>query len=143
MLSFIFACSGNIHLVEKTKTTYGRIKFYSEKTSKNEKRIKRIYASINRNGHRSYYSFYAGKIVKTTDIAKTLTYTVIYENLPKNYDTTLYQKLSSLDSFVLIQGDNLLDSLGLSNFKKSKGAQGYLIEINYYHGYPKRKKFKP
>jgi hypothetical protein len=80
--------------------------------------------------------------VKTTETTKELTYTVYYGPLPEEYDTRLYHKFSFLDSLVLTQGDHLLDSLGIHNFKRSKGGQAYIIEVNYYHGYSKNKKFK-
>ena len=91
----------------------------------------------------SYYSFYPEKIIKTTDTAKTLIYTVAYEPLQTNYDADIYQKFSVIDSIVLTKGDKLLGSLGLSNFKTSKGTNAFMIEVNYYHGFPKGKNFRP
>lgn len=139
----LFACSTNVKLIDKSRTKHGDIKFFSEKISKNNPSIKRIYASVKTAANYSYYSFYPDKIVKTTDTAKTLIYTVFYRQLPKNYDSNIYQRFSHLDSFVLTKGDKLLDSLGLDNFKTSKGAEGFQIEVNYYHGFPKNKKFRP
>ena len=92
---------------------------------------------------KSYYSFYPDKIVKTTDTAKALIYTVFYGQIQANFDSNIYQRFSNLDSIVLSKGDNLLDSLGLQNFKTSKGTDGFMIEVNYYHGFPKHKKFRP
>jgi hypothetical protein len=143
MLSPFFGCSSGINLVSKSKTNYGQLNFYSEKAKKGDTDIQRIYASVDSSGKRSYYSFSADRIVKTTETTKELTYTVYYGPLPEKYDTHLYHKFSFLDSLVLTQGDNLLDSLGLDNFKRSKGSEGYIIEVSYYHGYPKNKKFKP
>lgn len=139
----LFACSANVKLLDKSRTKYGDIKFYSEKTSKNNSSIKRIYASVKTDDNKSFYSFYPDKIVKTTDTAKTLIYTVFYGQLQTNYDKHIYQKFSFLDSIVLTKGDNLLDSLGLHNFKTSEGAESFQIEVNYYHGFPKNKKFRP
>jgi hypothetical protein len=93
--------------------------------------------------NKSHYSFYLDKIVKTTDTAKALIYTVFYGQIQTNFDSNTYQRFSNLDSIVLTKGDNLFDSLGLQNFKTSKGANGFLIEVNYYHGFPKNKKFRP
>ena len=139
----LFGCSSTIKLIDKSQTKYGDIKFYSEKVTKNNSSIKRIYASVKTADSKSYYSFYPDKIVKTTDTAKGLIYTVFYGQIQANFDSNIYQRFSYLDSTVLIKGDNLLDSLGLDNFKSSKGAEGFQIEVNYYHGYPKNKKFRP
>ena len=139
----LFSCSTNVKLIEKSRTKYGDIKFYSEKSSKNNSSVKRIYASVKTGNNKSYYSFYPGKIVKTTDTAKTLIYTVFYGQLQTNYDRHIYQRFSFLDSIVLNKGDKLLDSLGLHNFKTSDGTEGFQIEVNYYHGFPKNKKFRP
>ncbi|MEO9210077.1 MAG: hypothetical protein ABI208_03215 [Ginsengibacter sp.] len=139
----LFACSSNIKLIEKSQTKYADIRFYSEKISKNNFSIKRIYASVTANGHKRYYSFYPDKIDKTIDTAKALIYTVIYGQLPKNYDRKIFEQFSSLDSMVLKKGDKLISTLGLFNFKSSKDAVGFQIEVNYYHGYPKNQKFNP
>lgn len=114
-----------------------------EKTSKNDSSIKRIYAFVKTGSTKSFYSFYPDTIIKTTDTAKELIYTVIYESLDSNFDRIIYQNFSRIDSIVLNNGDNFLDSLGLPNFKTSIGAQGFQISISYYHGYPKNKKFTP
>lgn len=139
----LVACSTNVKLIDKSRTKYGDIRFYSEKTSKNNSSIKRIYASVRTDDNKTYYSFNPDKIVKTTDTAKTLIYTVFYGQLQKSYDRHMYQRFSSLDSLVLTRGDKLLDSLRLQNFKTSRGTEGFQIEVNYYHGFPKNKKFRP
>ena len=139
----LFGCSSTVKLIDKSQTKYGDIKFYSEKVTKDNSSIKRIYASVKTADSKSYYSFYPDKIVKTTDTAKTLNYTVFFGQLPENYDSNIYQRFSHLDSLVLTKGDKLLDSLRLDNFKTSKGADGFQIEVNYYHGFPKNKKFRP
>ena len=141
--TFLFACSTNVKLIDKSRTKYGDIRFYSEKTSKNNSSVKRIYASVKTDDNKSYYSFYPDKIVKTTDTAKTLIYTLFYGQLQTSHDKHVYQRFSFLDSIVLTKGDHLLDSLGIHNFRTSEGAKGFQIEVNYYHGFPKNKKFRP
>ena len=79
----LFACSTNVKLIDKSQAKYGNIKFYVEKDSKNKSTIKRIYASVKSDDNKSYYSFYPDGIIKTTDTAKVLTYTVFYGQLPK------------------------------------------------------------
>jgi hypothetical protein len=140
-LSFcLFACSGTIKLIYKSSTENEKISYYVEKMTTDNSDVKRIYASVDSNGHKSYYSFYPDNIVMTTDKA---TYKVFYGQLPANHDSDIFRKFSSLDSLVLKRGDNLLDSLGLKTFKRSTGADSYEIEVIYYHGFPKNKKFRP
>ena len=139
----LFGCSSTVKLIDKSQTKYGDIKFYSEKITKDNSSIKRIYASVKTAGSKSYYSFYPDKIVKTTDTAKALIYTVFYGQIETNFDSNFFQRFSNLDSVVLTKGNSLLDSLGLHNFKTSSGADGFQIEVNYYHGFPKNKKFRP
>lgn len=79
----------------------------------------------------------------TNEETKQLNYTVLYGQLLTRYNTDTFMRFSSLDSVVLGAGDRLLDSLGLKDFKRFKGAEAYQIEVNYYHGYPKSKKFPP
>jgi hypothetical protein len=142
IISFsLCACSSNVRLIDKSRTEYGVIKFYSEKVSKENSAIKRIYASVKSGGHISYYKFFPDEIYKTTDTAKALSYNVYYKPIVADYD--LYQKFSVIDSIVLNKGNHLLDSLGLKHFKTSKGASGFQIIVSYYHGYPKHQKFKP
>jgi hypothetical protein len=139
----LFGCSSTVKLIDKSQTKYGDIKFYSEKVTKDISSIKRIYASVRTADSKSYYSFYPDKIVKTTDTAKTLIYTVYYGQIQTNFDSNSFQRFSYLDLIVLTKGNSLLDSLGLQNFKTSKGADGFQIEVNYYHGFPKNKRFRP
>lgn len=139
----LISCSITVRTIDKCRTQYGDIKFYAEKISRNNSTIKRIYASVKTGGVQSYYSFYSDKIVKMTDTAKTLIYTVSYNPLQTNYDTDIYQTFSVIDSIVLTKGDNLLDSLGLNKFKTSNGATSFMVEVKYYHGFPKGKSFRP
>jgi hypothetical protein len=143
ILISLFGCSSTVKLIDKSQTKYGDIKFYSEKVTKGISSIKRIYASVKSTNSKSYYSFYPDKIIKTTDTAKALIYTVFYGQIQTNLDSNSFQRFSNLDSIVLTKGNSLLDSLGLRNFKTSKGADGFQIEVNYYHRSPKNKKFRP
>jgi len=90
-----------------------------------------------------FYSFYSDKIVKQTRQDKNLIKTLFYGSMPSSFDTTAFQKLSSLDSSILMHGDRILDSLKLTSYKKSTGATAFEVEINYYHGYPDNKVFRP
>nr|WP_315218811.1 hypothetical protein [uncultured Flavobacterium sp.] len=137
------SCSSNKLLLTKMDTQYGKVKFYSEKISKYNKDIARIYAAVDSLGYRSYYKFYPDKIVRTTERSKQMIYTVSKEKLSNVYDKKLYLKFSSLDNLILQRGNRILDSLNLEKFKRSERAEAFIIEVNYYHGYPKHEKFKP
>ncbi|MEO8117240.1 MAG: hypothetical protein ABI653_06275 [Bacteroidota bacterium] len=139
----LFSCSTNVKLIEKTHTNFGIIKFFAEQNSKPDSSIKRIYAEVKTSGNKSYYSFYRSDIVKTTDSAKALMFTVVNEKIPVDYDVNIYQKFSYIDSFVLNRGEKLLEALGLNPFKRLNGAGFFAITVYYLHGYPKYQKFKP
>lgn len=139
----LFSCSTNTHLIGKSKTEFGNVKFYSMNSSNKESSINKVYAEVNDIGIKKYYSFYPNKIIMTDERAKELSYTVLFDNLPDNYDITIYKKLSKLDSLVFEQANTFLNNPSYLHFKRPEGAKGYLIEVNYYHGYPKNKKFGP
>ena len=79
----------------------------------------------------------------TDERAKVLSYTVIFKQLPDNFDSNIYQRLSRLDSLVIDKAETLLRTSEYSNFKSLKGAKGYEIEVYYMHGFPKNKRFEP
>jgi hypothetical protein len=124
------------------KTNYGVLKFYSVK-AKGKKDFEQILASSDSADIKSYYSFFPNKITKTVESSKQLIYTVIYEQPSESLNDKNYQPFSSLDILILTRGDNILNSYGLNNFKRFQGGKFFMIEVNYYHGYPKNKKFKP
>lgn len=138
---FLISCSTNKELIEKRKTEYGISKYYIEKGLKNSNYRERLLVIID---NCVYYSFYSDKIVKQTKKDKQLIYTLFFDKIPENLnDTKYYQNLTKMDSIVLTESNKILNSLNLQNFKKWKGAKAFIIEVDYYHGYPKNKKFKP
>lgn len=139
----LFGCSTNIKLIEITRTKYCNIKFYSERISKKNSSIKRIYAYVSTDNNKSFYSFYPDKIVKTTDTARGLIYTAFYGIIPQDFQSNIFQTLTVIDSIVLKKGDDILKTLRLNNFKTSNGAEVFQIEVNYYHGFSKHKRFRP
>jgi hypothetical protein len=130
-------------LIHKTKTQYGNLKFYTERVANSKDSIARVYAAVDSNGYKIYYNFYPNSIVKTAETEKQISYTVYYGKLSENYNKNIYVKFNSIDSLVLSQGDILIDLFQYNNIKKSKGAEAYITEIVYYHGWPKHKDFKP
>ncbi len=120
---------------------FGVTKYHIEKNLKNNKYKERLLATIDNS---VYYSFYSDKIVKQTKENKGLIYTLFFDKIPENLnENEHYQNLTKMDSIVLTEGNKILDSLSFQNFKKWNGAKVFIIEVNYYHGYPKNKKFKP
>jgi len=82
-------------------------------------------------------------ILMTDQRAKNLSYTVTSQKIPDNYDTNVYHRFSRLDTFVFGKAQEIIDTSTYSYLKGLQGAEGYFIEVNYYHKFPKRKKFKP
>lgn len=142
ILFSLAGCSGTVKLIDKFSTKDGRVKMYIEYKEKNKPDVKRLYASVNSHRTRIYYNFCSEEIVMTTEKAKQLTFTVFHGPLPLQYDTNAYRMYSTLDLTVLQRADKHLDSLALTNFKRSAGSEAYQIDVNYYHGYPKGKVFR-
>ena len=127
-------------MVGREMSNQGMAKFYIETDLKESQNEKRLLATVN---NLFYYSFYPDKIVKQTREHKELIYTLYFDQLPDNYDRNSFEKLSATDSIVLSKGSTILDSLGWMDYQKSNDARAFLIEVNYHHGYPKNKRFKP
>ena len=137
----ISSCSTNRTVVEKEKTDYGIAKFFVENHSEDNPENQRLLASVN---NKTYYSFYPDRIVKKTRENKGSIYILNFEELPADIlNSQAFEKLSAADSLILLKGSKILDSLGWRNYKSPVGASGFLIEVQYYHGYPKGKKFQP
>ena len=141
LVIFLISCSTNKELIRKEKMEFGITKYYLENNLKKNIYGKRVLAIIDNS---IYYSFYSDKIVKQTKEEKQLIHTLFFEKIPKELnDPKYYQALSKMDSIVLTKSNDILDSLNLKNYKKWDGATAFIIEVNYYHGFPKNKKFKP
>lgn len=139
----ICSCFSNRKLIEKTKTEFGSIRFYAVKFPRDKSILEKVYAEVDSNDIKRFYSFYADRIVVTDERAKALSYMVIFQKLPDNYDSNMYRRFSRLDTVVFSKAKSLLDTSNYSNLKGLQGAEGYLIEVNYYHGFPKNKMFVP
>jgi hypothetical protein len=130
-------------LIKKSKTEFGKIKFFEIKTHGDQISTSKIYADVDSSGIKRYYSFYPDKIVMTDGRAKELSYTVVYRKLPENYNRNVYKRFSKLDTLVFAKAEKLLKTSRYAHLKKIEAAKGYEIEVNYYHGFPKDKKFEP
>lgn len=139
----IFSCISNKKLIEKSRTEFGRIKFYVINSPNDKSSIIPLYADVDSNGIRRYYSFYPKGIVMTDERAKNLSYTVLFKQLPDNFDNNAYHRFSKLDTLVFDKADVLFGSSEYSHLKSLKGATGYAIEVYYLHGFPKSRKFQP
>ncbi len=136
-IGLIVSCATNRTLVDREMSDQGMAKFFIETDLKESQYEKRLLATIDNS---LYYSFYPDKIVKQTREHKELIYTLYFDRLPDNYDRNNFEKISATDSIILSKGSAILDSLGWTDYQKSKDASAFLIEVNYYHGYPKNKR---
>ncbi|SFN99653.1 hypothetical protein SAMN05660413_03372 [Salegentibacter flavus] len=127
-------------MVDREMSDQGMAKFYIETDLKESRYEKRLLATVDNS---LYYSFYPDKIVKQTSEHKELIYTLYFDRLPDNYNRKSFKKISATDSIILSKGSTILDSLGWTDYQKPNEARAFLIEVNYYHGYPKNKRFKP
>lgn len=139
----VCSCSTSKKLIEKSEIEYGNIKFFETNTQGDKSSINKVYADVDSNGIKRYYSFYTDRIVMTDERAKELSYTVLYRKLPDNLDTNNYHRFSKLDTLVFDKAEKLLEVSKYSHLKRLQGSEGYEIGVNYYHGIPKNKKFEP
>jgi hypothetical protein len=139
----ICSCARHKNLIGRSHTEYGRIKFYAIMASGDNFSVSKVYADVDSNGIKRYYSFYPDKIMMTDERAKGLSYAVLFRNLPDNYDSNNYRLLSPFDTSVLKKAKRFLNTSKYSFLKSPEGATGYEIEVNYLHGFPKNRKFQP
>lgn len=139
----ISSCVSHSKLIGKSETDFGRIRFYLVNASDDNTSVSKVYADVDSNNIKRYYSFYPDRILMTDQRAKNLSYTVTSQKLPGNYDTNVYHRFSRLDTLVFRKAQEIIDTSTYSYLKGLQDAEGYIIEVNYYHGFPKGKKFKP
>jgi hypothetical protein len=139
----ICSCTSNKKLIGKSRTEFGRIKYYAVNSSNDKSSAIKLYADVDSNGIRRYYSFYPKGIVMTDERAKNLSYTVLFKQLPDHFDSNAYHGFSELDTLVFYKAETLLENPDYSHLKSPKGATGYEIEVYYLHGFPKNKRFVP
>lgn|SRR5690348_18455973 len=138
-----YSCTTNKKLIEKNWTEFGRIKFYQVKSPTDKSSVTKLYADVDSNGNRRFYSFYPKGIMMTDERAKNASYTVLFKRLPDNFDSNVYNHFSKLDTLVFDKAKVLLEKPDYSHLKSPNGATGYEIEIYYLHGFPKNRRFKP
>jgi hypothetical protein len=139
----LYSCTSSKKLIEKQQTEFGNLKFYVDYVSRGKSEINKVYADTDSNGVKRFYSFYPDRIVMTDERVKNLSYTVSYHQLPDNLDSTIFQRLSPWDTLVFSKALTILKANKYLDLKNPQGASGYEIVINYYHGFPNKKKFKP
>jgi hypothetical protein len=138
----ICSCASNKKMIEKSQTEFGAIKFFAVKAQGDKLSIIKLYADVDSNGIKRYYSFYPKGVVMTDERAKQLSYTVLFKQFPENFNKNNYHHFSRLDTLVFDKAEILLKSSKYSHLKSLKGANGYEIQVYYMHGFPKNKKFE-
>lgn len=143
ILATFYSCATKGKLVSKSHTQYGNLKFYTVNSRSGDSTIKKVYADLDSNGTKIFYSFYPDIVLKTEEVNKQVGYRLLFNKLPDNYNSNHFRQLSSLDTLVFSKATTLFKTLGYSHLKKLEGAEGFSIEIYYMHGFPKNKKFQP
>lgn len=139
----LYSCASNKMLIEKQQTEFGNVKFYAVNVSSDKPYVDKVYVATDSNGVKRFYSFYPDKIVMTDERAKELSYTIIFHKPQDHFDSNIYHQLSKWDTLVFSKALIILKSSKYSHLKSPDNAEGYEIEVNYYHGFPKDKKFQP
>jgi hypothetical protein len=137
-------------LVHNENSSFGTIEYYHVTNSEKHNSAS-LYAMIDSNGVKIFYSFYPGEIRKTKANEKNVKYSLSFKDAKVNngtrpesffQDPTFFQAFSSLDSLVFIKAEALGNPLNLQ-IQNWRDGQSFGIEIYYHHGWPKGAKFKP
>jgi hypothetical protein len=109
-------------LVYKTKADGNSVRFFMTDATKHKKALSNFYAQADSNNIRIYYSFFTNDINKTYDNDNNVRYILTSDKQPMS-------PLTNIDKVVLTKADNLMDSLGYKDLKRTNGAPGYYIEV--------------
>ena len=119
----------------------GTITFYSLKSPTASSRAS-LYAEVDSNGTRTFYSFYPDNILKTKEDQREVKYSLYCGTHPQSGDANIFQRFTTLDWKVFGMGDSLARLKGWK-VKRAGDCQGFELEIYLLHGWPERKEFKP
>ena len=124
VISFVLllSCSSTSKLVYKTKTDSNRVRFFTTNVSNHRKGLSDFYVQVDSSNVRIYYSFFISDVNKTYDDHDNIQFIL-------TSDKQSMSPLTKIDSFVLANADELMDSLGYKDLKRTKGATGYNIEV--------------
>ena len=109
-------------VVYQTKAGDNKIRYYITDNPNYRKGEGKFYARVDSGDIRIFYSFQIGNIYKTYENVGNYVYTLVFDKHPM-------LQLTSLDSIVLDNADNLLDSLDYKNLKRPKEATGFVVEV--------------
>jgi hypothetical protein len=99
LTSFCYSCATKGKLIDKSHTQFGKIKFYSVNAKWGDSTIKKVYADIDSNGTRIFYSFYPDIVLKPEEVAKQIGYRLFFNKLPGNYNSDHF-RINILISFL-------------------------------------------
>ena len=143
IIIFTYGCKTDKVLLGSTKLNQGIIKYYGVSVKSKKDSISKLIAQVNYKSTKRFYSFYPDKTLMTESEHKELIYEVTYNPLIDNFDTMVYNKLTNLDSTVFINAEKILNRYNYTTWKPLENVTGFRITVNYYHGFPKHKKFNP
>ena len=139
----IYSCTTNRELIGKSPTEFGTIKFFMVRLPTDKAPVIKLYAEVNSTDLKRYYSFYSNRIMMTDERVKNLSYTVLFKQLPDEFNSNAFQRFTKLDSLVFDKAKAFLVLSEYEHLKSFKGATGFEIEVHYLHGFPKNKRFQP
>ena len=139
----IYSCTTNRELIGKSPTEFGTIKFFMVRLPTDKAPVIKLYAEINSTDLKRYYSFYSNRIMMTDERVKNLSYTVLFKQLPDEFNSNAFQRFTKLDSLVFDKAKAFLVLSEYEHLKSFKGATGFEIEVHYLHEFPKNKRFQP
>lgn len=119
---YIVSCGSVSKVVYQNKVTDIKFRYFVSENPNYRKGEGKFYARVDSGNVRIFYSFQSNNIYKTYDNVSNYVYTLVF-------DRQSMLRLTAMDTIVLTKADNLLDSLGNGDLKRSKNATGFVIEI--------------
>jgi hypothetical protein len=119
---YIVSCGSTSKIVFQYKTPANTIKFFVSENPNYSKGEGKLYARVDSGNVRIFYSFQPDNIFKTYNNLNNYIYSLSFNGQP-------VLKFTAMDSIVLSKADYLLDSLRYNDYKRSKNATGFDIEV--------------
>ncbi len=119
---YMVSCRSVSKVVYQNKMTDMKFRYFVSENPNYRKGEGKFYARVDSGNVRVFYSFQANNIYKTYANVSNYVYTLVF-------DRQSMLRLTAMDTIVLTKADNLLDSLGNNDLKRSKNATGFVLEI--------------
>ena len=121
-ITFLISCRSTSKVVFQTNVIGTKMRYLISDNPNYKHGEGKFYVCVGSGNNRVYYSFQPNYIYKTYNNVRNYVYTLVFDRQPM-------VKLTSIDFMIFTKADNLLDSLGYNDLKRSKNAKGFIVEV--------------